>query len=106
MSIAIIALFASRMGIRSAYDDAVLAYLYVVPDSSRFDDGVCANVNIIAYLHRVVIEVPSVCLVGWAVSTPVHQETRDIHVRNDDADDEGHGSKGERNKDVRGILQR
>lgn len=45
------------------YDDAILAYLDVIPDSGSLDDGVGTDVNVVAYFHRVVVEVASICFV-------------------------------------------
>lgn len=62
-------------------DDAVFAYLDVVPDSGCFDDGVRANVNVVSDLHWVVIEVSSVCLVRWSIKYQVSStESRMISV--------------------------
>ena len=54
---------------RIADNDAVLPNLDVVPDSSGFYDRVGTNMDVVAYLHRVVVEVASVRLVGRAAQS-------------------------------------
>lgn len=49
------------------YDNTVLAYLYVVPDGGSFHHRVGANVNMVSNFHGVVVERPSVRLVGWSI---------------------------------------
>ena len=45
------------------YDDAILPNLDMVPDGRSFDDGVSAYVDVISYLHGIIVEGPPVCLV-------------------------------------------
>lgn len=49
------------------YDDAVLSDFDVASDSSCFNDAVRTDVDVVAYLHGVVVEVASVCLVWWSI---------------------------------------
>jgi hypothetical protein len=48
------------------YNDAVLSDLNMVADSCRFDDGVSANVNEVADLHRIVVKCTTVGLIRWS----------------------------------------
>jgi len=47
------------------YNDTIFAYLNMVPDGGSLDDSVHSNVHIVAYLHRIVIEVSAICFVRW-----------------------------------------
>ena len=54
-----------------AYNDAVLADLDMVTDSSCLNDGVGTDVDVISYFHRIVIEVSAVRLVRWPAGKSV-----------------------------------
>ena len=54
-----------------AYNDAVLADLDMITDGSCLNDGVSTNVDVISYLHRIVIEVSAVRLVRWPAGKSV-----------------------------------
>jgi hypothetical protein len=50
------------------YNDAVSSDFDVVPDSRCLHHGVCADVNVIAYFHWVVVEVPAIRFIRRPVS--------------------------------------
>ena len=45
------------------YDDAILPNLDMVPDGRSLDDGVRAYVDVISYLHGIIVEVSAISLI-------------------------------------------
>jgi len=52
------------------YDHAVLPNFDVVTNSGSFNDSPGPNVNVVPYLHGIIIEIPSVRLVRRPVVRP------------------------------------
>ena len=53
------------MGGKTAYDDAVLPNFYVVSDGRCLNHRVRANMNMVSYLHGIIVEVATIGLVRW-----------------------------------------
>lgn len=56
---------------RPTHNDAVLPNLNVTSYSRRLDDRVRAYVDMIAYFHGVVVEVPPIGFVRWSRLGPL-----------------------------------
>ena len=52
---------------RNTNDNTILADLDVVADGGGLDDGARADMNVVADLHGVVVEVATIGLVRWSL---------------------------------------
>jgi hypothetical protein len=55
-----------RINIQYTHNHTVLPNLYIVSNSCCFHYRPCANMDVIANLHRIVVEIPSISLVRWS----------------------------------------
>ena len=55
---------------KRTYYYAILPNFDVVTDGSSFNDRPGPNVNVVPYLHRVIIKIPSIRLVGRPIAHP------------------------------------
>lgn len=50
-----------------SYNNTILSYFHMTANSGSFDDGICADMDIISYLHRIVIEISTIGFVRRSV---------------------------------------
>ena len=61
---------------RGTDNNAVSSNLDVVPDSRCLDHGVCTNVDMIAYFHGVIVEIPAIRFIRRSVNMSSVVKTR------------------------------
>lgn len=63
---------------KRTYYHAVLPNFDVVTDGGSFNGSPCSNMNVVPYLHRVIIEIPSIRLVRRPTACPPHPRMQRI----------------------------